>query len=93
MIKSLKNFQESAVGSAVEVFSYAMGMMDAAGVDAQGKAVAIHDNGYVLIEAPDGVGEDADGGDDSGADEQPDDDVVWFGLRRLREWWIRRQSF
>jgi superfamily II DNA or RNA helicase len=52
-------------------------MLDAAGNDAQGRAVAIHDNGYLLIEAPTGAGKTLMAGNIaermSGLD-----DVVWF---------------
>ena len=41
---------------AVAVFDYARRMLDGAGNDEQGRATAIHDNGYVLIESPTGSG-------------------------------------
>jgi len=55
-IKTLKAFQEQAIESAVAVFDRARQMLDAAGADEQGRAAAIHDNGYLLIEAPTGSG-------------------------------------
>lgn len=55
-IKTLKTFQERAIDSAVGVFDHARTMLDAAGDNAEGRATAIHDNGYLLIEAPTGAG-------------------------------------
>src|SRR5438874_4691338 len=55
-IKTLKAFQERAIDSAVAVFDRARIMLDAAADDEQGRATAIHDNGYLLIEAPTGAG-------------------------------------
>jgi type III restriction enzyme len=65
------------VDSAVEVFGYVKSMLDVAGDDAQGRAAAIHDNGYLLIEAPTGAGKTLMAGTIveklSGRDQ-----VVWF---------------
>jgi superfamily II DNA or RNA helicase len=76
-IRTLKTFQETAVDSAVQVLGYAKRMLDVAGNDAQGRATAIHDNGYLLIEAPTGAGKTLMAGciaeKMSGLD-----DVVWF---------------
>ena len=55
-IKTLKSFQETAVDSALSVFDFARKMLDHAGDDEGGRATAIHDNGYLLIEAPTGSG-------------------------------------
>jgi hypothetical protein len=55
-IKSIKTFQETAIDSALAVFDYARRMLDAAGEDETGRLTAIHDNGYLLIEAPTGSG-------------------------------------
>ena len=55
-IKTLKRFQEDAVTSGVEVFSYTKQLLDAAGNDAVSRATAIHQHGYLLIEAPTGSG-------------------------------------
>ena len=55
-IKTLKAFQESAVASAVAVFDHAHELYDAAGTDENSRATAIHDSGYILIEAPTGSG-------------------------------------
>lgn len=55
-IKTLKTFQQNAVDSALDVFTYVKENVDAAGDDAEGRAAAIQDNGYLLIEAPTGAG-------------------------------------
>ncbi len=55
-IKTLRTFQKTAIDGAVEVFTYAKEMLDAAKDDADGRANAIYDNGYLLIEAPTGSG-------------------------------------
>ncbi len=55
-IKTLKGFQERAIESAVSVFDHARRMLDAAGEDEAGRATAVHQNGYLLIEAPTGAG-------------------------------------
>jgi type III restriction enzyme len=55
-VKTLKTFQERAIDSAVVVFDHARRMLDAAAEDQEGRATAIHDNGYLLIEAPTGAG-------------------------------------
>ena len=54
-IKSLKRFQEDAVESGVDVFSYTKQLLDAAN-DPVSRATAIHQHGYLLIEAPTGAG-------------------------------------
>jgi len=53
---SLKPFQQQAVDSAVAVFDYMRGVLDHTGADENARATAIHDNGYLLIEAPTGSG-------------------------------------
>lgn len=53
---TLKAYQERAVDSAVAMFDHCRQMLDAAGDDVQGRATAVHDNGYLLIEAPTGSG-------------------------------------
>lgn len=76
-IKKLKGFQEAAVASAVKVFTYAQSLLDTAGTDDEQRAVAIHDNGYLLIEAPTGAGKTLMAGciiEKMAAV----DDVVWF---------------
>lgn len=74
---TLKAYQERAVDSAVAVFDHCRRMLDAAGDDAQGRATAVHDNGYLLIEAPTGSGKTLMAGNvierASSADR-----VVWF---------------
>jgi type III restriction enzyme len=52
----LKPFQQQAVDSAVAVFDYMRGVLDQTGADENARATAIHDNGYLLIEAPTGSG-------------------------------------
>ena len=76
-IKTLKTFQETAIESAVEVFSYAKSMLDAAGNNAQGRAVAIHDNDYLLIKAPTGSGKTLMAGNIAERMSALDD-VAWF---------------
>ena len=55
-IITLKPFQQQAVDSAVAVFDHMRSILDTAGLDEQNRATAIHDNGYLLIEAPTGAG-------------------------------------
>ena len=55
-IITLKPFQQQAVDSAVAVFEHMRSILDNAGVNEQNRATAIHDNGYLLIEAPTGAG-------------------------------------
>lgn len=55
-IITLKPFQQNAVDSAVAVFDHMRAVLDTAGLDEQNRATAIHDNGYLLIEAPTGSG-------------------------------------
>ncbi|HEY8751046.1 MAG TPA: DEAD/DEAH box helicase family protein [Tepidisphaeraceae bacterium] len=76
-IKSLKTFQANAIESGILVFDHTRTMLDAAGADEQARATAIHDNGYLLIEAPTGSGKTLMAGNIveqmSGKDQ-----VVWF---------------
>jgi len=55
-IITLKRFQQRAVDSAVAVFDHMRTILDAAGDNVENRATAIHDNGYLLIEAPTGSG-------------------------------------
>ena len=55
-IITLKPFQQQAVDSAVAVFDHMRSILDTAGLDEANRATAIHDNGYLLIEAPTGAG-------------------------------------
>lgn len=55
-IITLKPFQQQAVDSAVAVFDHIRSILDRAGADEANRATAIHDNGYLLIEAPTGAG-------------------------------------
>jgi type III restriction enzyme len=52
----LWNFQQKGVASAAEIFRYMRTILDQAGSNEDARATAIHDNGYVLIEAPTGSG-------------------------------------
>jgi len=73
----LKRFQERAVKSGVELFTYAKYLLDSAADDTNGKATAIHQYGYLLIEAPTGSGKTLMAG--SIAERMSHvDDVVWF---------------
>lgn len=51
-----KPFQQTAIDSGVAIFSEAKRLLDAAGADASGRAVAIGHHGVLLIEAPTGAG-------------------------------------
>ena len=51
-----KLFQQNAIDSGLAIFSEAQRLLDAAGTDAQGRAVAIGYHGVLLIEAPTGAG-------------------------------------
>jgi len=53
---TLKTFQEDAVASAVRDFDHMRSLLDQAGDNEQNRATAIHDNGYLLIEASTGSG-------------------------------------
>ena len=74
---TLKRFQEDAVSSAVAVFEYMKSVLNDAGAEAQNREIAIHDNGYILIEAPTGAGKTLIAGHIvervSG-----NDNIVWF---------------
>ncbi len=56
VIKTLKRFQEDAVQSGFDVFGYTKQLLDASGNDPVSRATAIHQHGYLLIEAPTGSG-------------------------------------
>ncbi len=74
---TLKPFQEAAVASAVNVFEYMRSVLNEAGSEEQNRAIAIHDNGYILIEAPTGAGKTLIAGD---IVEKvcSKDNIVWF---------------
>ncbi len=76
-VLTLKQFQQDAVDSAVGVFAYMRDVLNKAGENDDARATAIHDNGYLLIEAPTGCGKTLMAGNVvervSGADR-----VVWF---------------
>jgi superfamily II DNA or RNA helicase len=55
-IKTLKQYQERAIESAVGVLDHCRKLLDAAGEDEAGRATAVHGHGYLLIEAPTGSG-------------------------------------
>jgi type III restriction enzyme len=55
-VTTLKPFQDRAIESGVAVFDHARILLDAAGDDGNSRATAIHNNGYLLIEAPTGAG-------------------------------------
>lgn len=83
-IITLKKFQQHAVDSAVSVFDAMRKVLDAvAPGDEAARATAIHDNGYLLIEAPTGSGKTLMAGhivervSDS-------DNVVWFWFAPFR---------
>ena len=75
---TLKKFQQAAVDSAVALFNSVRSVLDAAGPDdADARATAIYDNGYLLIEAPTGSGKTLMAGHIvEKASEK--DNVVWF---------------
>ncbi len=74
---TLKSFQQNAVDSAVGVFAAMRKVLNAAGIDDAGRATAIHDNGYLLIEAPTGSGKTLMAGNIV-EHVSKDDNVVWF---------------
>jgi superfamily II DNA or RNA helicase len=51
-----KGFQQTAIESGVGIFSECKRLLDAAGADAAGRAVAVGHHGILLIEAPTGAG-------------------------------------
>ena len=53
---TLKQFQQDAVDSAVKIFHFMRDVLYQAGSNDDARATAIHDNGYLLIEAPTGSG-------------------------------------
>lgn len=55
-VTTLKPFQQNCVDSAVKVFNHMRSVLDAAENNEGNRATAIHDNGYLLIEAPTGSG-------------------------------------
>ena len=73
----LKSYQHHAVDSAVNLFAEIAKVLNAAGIDEAGRRTAIHDNGYLLIEAPTGAGKTLMAGN---IVERVcrDDNVVWF---------------
>ena len=51
-----KSFQQSAVESGLAIFSECQRLLDTAGENAAGRAVAVSHHGALLIEAPTGAG-------------------------------------
>src|SRR5688500_16937314 len=77
-ILTLKPFQQQAVNSGVGVFDAMRKVLDTVGPDNDsGRAIAIHDNGYVLIEAPTGSGKTLMAGNIVEHVSKADN-VVWF---------------
>ena len=52
----LRKFQQDAISSAENVFQFMRSVLNEAGTNEDARATAIHDNGYLLIEAPTGSG-------------------------------------
>ncbi len=74
---TLKQFQQDAVDSAVKIFQFMRDVLNQAGNNDDARATAIHDNGYLLIEAPTGSGKTLMAGN---IVQQMchDDQIVWF---------------
>ena len=79
-IITLKQFQQVAVDSAVKIFHYMRNVLNHAGSNDDSRATAIHDNGYVLIEAPTGSGKTLMAGNIVQR-MCHDDRTVWFNAR------------
>lgn len=82
-IKTLKRFQEDAVQSGLDVFSYTKLLLDVAGDDTVSRATAIHQHGYLLIEAPTGAGKTLIAGHVVERFSHLED-VVWFWFAPFR---------
>src|SRR5687768_8495195 len=76
-VTTLKAFQQNCVDSAVTVFGHMRNVLDAAGNSEENRATAIHDNGYLLIEAPTGSGKTLMAGNIVERVSTADN-VVWF---------------
>lgn len=74
---TLKQFQQDAVESAVKVFHFMRDVLNQAGENDDARATAIHDNGYLLIEAPTGSGKTLMAGNIVQR-MCHDDQIVWF---------------
>lgn len=74
---TLKKFQQDAVESAVKLFDAMRKVLDTAGISEDGRRTAIHDNGYLLIEAPTGSGKTLMAGNIAERVSTVDN-VVWF---------------
>ncbi|MFN7292809.1 MAG: DEAD/DEAH box helicase [Pirellula sp.] len=73
----LRQFQQKAVESAVNIFHFMRDVLNKAGSNDDARATAIHDNGYLLIEAPTGSGKTLMAGNIVHR-LCHDDQVVWF---------------
>jgi type III restriction enzyme len=82
-LKTLKRFQEDAVQSGTEVFGYTKQLLDAAGNNTISRATAIHQHGYLLIEAPTGSGKTLIAGHIVERFSHIED-VVWFWFAPFR---------
>jgi type III restriction enzyme len=74
---TLKQFQQDAVESALKVFNFMREVLNQAGENDDARATAIHDNGYLLIEAPTGSGKTLMAGNIVQR-MCHDDQIVWF---------------
>lgn len=74
---TLKQFQQDAVDSAAKIFRFMRDVLNQAGANDDARATAIHDNGYVLIEAPTGSGKTLIAGNIV-QKMCHDDQTVWF---------------
>ncbi|MBV9010144.1 MAG: DEAD/DEAH box helicase family protein [Verrucomicrobia bacterium] len=83
IIKTLKRFQEDAVQSGFDVFSYTKQLLDAAGKDPVSRATAIYKHGCLLIEAPTGSGKTLIAGHITERFSHIED-VVWFWFAPFR---------
>ena len=92
VIKTLKRFQTDAVQSGFDVFSYTKQLLDAAGDDPASRATAIHQHGYLMIEAPTGSGKTLIAGHSVERFSHVED-VVWFGFASVRGWGDQAGSF
>jgi superfamily II DNA or RNA helicase len=74
---TLKQFQQDAIDSAVKIFRFMRDVLNQAGNNDDARATAIHDNGYILIEAPTGSGKTLMAGN---IVQQMchEDQIVWF---------------
>jgi len=74
---TLKQFQQDAVDSAVKIFYFMRDVLNEADANDDARATAIHDNGYLLIEAPTGSGKTLMAGNIVQRMAR-NDQIVWF---------------